>query len=70
MSVPNVLLRFMSVPQAFRAAESLNGWATPPGSVFGRGVQKFAAFGSSVSRPPTMHQFVIVRRWLLKLCIE
>jgi hypothetical protein len=68
-SVPNVLLRFMSTPQSCREAESLLVYAAP---VIGLalGVQKFAAFGSSVSRPPFMHQLVSVRRCRVELCIE
>ena len=35
-----------------------------------RGVQKFAAIGSSVSLPPSTQWFVMFFRWLAKLCIE
>ena len=54
-----MLLRFRSTPHALRAAESLNGPGAPPGIGFGRGVQKLAAFASSVAAPPNMHQFVM-----------
>src|ERR671922_656056 len=50
--VPTVLLRFRSTPQASRAAGSLpmNGLLPGGGE---RNCQKFAAFGSSVSFPPS-----------------
>jgi len=64
-----VLLRFASTPHAVREAGSLFVYGTPVDGLT-RGVQKLAAFGSSVTLPPTTQWFVRFLRWLAKSYIE
>ena len=60
-----MLLRFMSVPQAVRDAGSEFVYGAPVTGL-SAGVQKLAAFGSSVSLPPMTQWAVMFLRWLLK----
>ena len=64
-----MLLRFRSTPHAVREAGSVFVYGAPVAGLT-RGVQKFAANGSSVSLPPTTQWFVMLRRCCPKLCIE